>query len=151
MRTPTTNIGLAVSNRPDSDLKNAIRAQWTTLKGVFGQDNAGNHTDIHPTFEKAKKLFNLRKRLWEIADGKSDGTISYEEANHLAVDAVATANGGMPRATSGPMVRLCKLCTNGWIREAANEMGLVYPDLDYPERWGKHRDHSRKKERKATI
>lgn len=79
----------------------------------------------HPTFEKTKKLFNLRKRLWEIADGKSDGTISYEEANHLAVDAVATANGGMPRATSGPMVRLCKLCTNGWIREAANEMGLV--------------------------
>lgn len=105
----------------------------------------------HPTFEKAKKLFNLRKRLWEIADGKSDGTISYEEANHLAVDAVATTNGGMPRATSGPMVRLCKLCTNGWIREAANEMGLVYLDLDYPERWGKHRDHSRKKERKATI
>lgn len=47
----------------------------------------------HPTFEKTKKLFNLRKRLWEIADGKSDGTISYEEANHLAVDAVATANG----------------------------------------------------------
>ena len=49
------------------------------------------------------------------------------------------------------MVRLCKLCTNGWIREAANEMGLVYPDLDCPERWGKHRDHSRKKERKATV
>ena len=89
----------------------------------------------HPTFEKAKKLFNLRKRLWEIADGKSDGTISYEEANHLAVDAVATANGGMPRATSGPMVQLCKLCTNGWIREAVRKIPELYPYLDHPDLW----------------
>lgn len=102
MRTPTTNIGLAVSNRPDSDLKNAIRAQWTTRKEYSDRTMPETIQTYHPTFEKAKKLFNLRKRLWEIADGKSDGTISYEEANHLAVDAVATTNGGMPRATSGP-------------------------------------------------
>lgn len=152
MRTPTTSIGLAVSNRPDSDPD--TRSE-DCEKGIGKEHSDSTMPETiqtyHPTFEKTKKLFNLRKRLWEIADSKSDGTISYEEANHLAVDAVATANGGMPRATSGPMVRLCNLCTNGWIREAANEMGLVYPDLDYPERWGKHRDHRRKKERKATV
>lgn len=105
----------------------------------------------HPGLEKTRKLFALRKTLWEIADGKTDGSIPHDKANSLAVEAVATANGGMPKATSGPIVRLCKLCHNGWIREAADEMGLVYPDLDYPERWGRHRDHRRKKKQEETV
>jgi len=103
-----------------------------------------------PTLERTRKLFILRKKLWEIADKKNNGSIPHDEAASLAVEAVATANGGMPKATSGPIVRLCKLCNNGWIQEAADEMGLVYPDLDYPERWGKHRDH-RKKKKEETV
>lgn len=99
---------------------------------------------FHPTLEKTKKLFILRGQLENIATMKSLGLLSPADASQLAFDAVVKANGGMPNATSGPMVRLCKLCNNGWIREAANEMSVVYPDLDSPERWGKRRSHGRK-------
>ena len=99
---------------------------------------------FHPTLEKTKKLFRLRGQLDSIAAKKSRGLISSADASELAFKAVVKANGGVPNATSGPMVRLSKLCSNGWIREAADEMSVIYPDLDYPERWGKRRSHKRK-------
>lgn len=102
-----------------------------------------NHVAVfYPSAEKTCRLFHLRETLREIAARKRNGTMTHEQAKKQAAEAVVELNGGEPRCTSGPIVRLLKLCRNGWIREAADEMTLVYPDLDYPERWG----HRKKRE-----
>lgn len=139
MRLPTASTGWDVFSKPDCECNQ---------EGTPRENNAGADTDIPSNIGKKQgSFFQLRERLCEIADGKNEGSIPYDEANNLAVEAVVTANGGMPKATSGPMVRLCKLCRNGWIREAADEMKIVYPDLDSLEQWSNRRGH-RKKERK---
>ena len=136
MRPPTASTGWDVFSKPDCE-RNQEETHGRTMPEPI--------QTYHPALEKTRKLFQLRERLCEIADGKNEGSIPYDEANNLAVEAVVTANGGMPKATSGPMVRLCKLCRNGWIREAADEMKIVYPDLDSLEQWNKHRGHRKKK------
>ena len=89
----------------------------------------------HPGVAKSRRLIALRRSLREISDRKAAGGLDGHEASRMAVAAVIEANGGRPRATSGPMVRLHRLCGNGWIREAAEEIDVIFPDLDHPELW----------------
>lgn len=93
-------------------------------------------TTYHPLKKDMVRLVQLHKKLTSCADGKAGGALEPDEASRKAVEAVDAVIGRkiVPSST-GPLVRLHKLCENGWIRQAADEMPVMFPDLEHPERW----------------
>lgn len=90
----------------------------------------------YPLKKEMIKLVKLHEALDSIADRQRTGTLDLSEAKTLAAENVIKVIGREPsQFASGPLVRLYKLCSNGWIREAACEMPLLYPMLYRPETW----------------
>lgn len=93
-------------------------------------------TTYHPLRKDMVRLVQLHKKLTSCADGKAGGALEPDEASRKAVEAVDAVIGRkITPLSTGPLVRLHKLCENGWIRQATDEMPVMFPDLEHPERW----------------
>lgn len=103
-------------------------------------------TTYHPLKKDMVRLVRLHKKLTSCADGKAEGALEPDEASRKAVEAVDAVIGRrITPSSTGPLVRLHKLCENGWIRQAADEMPVMFPDLEHPERW-----HSAQNKRRSS-
>lgn len=101
-------------------------------------------TTYHPLKKDMVRLVQLHKKLTSCADSKAEGALEPDEASRKVVEAVDAVIGRKIAPTStGPLVRLRKLCENGWIRQAADEMPAMFPDLEHPERWQSARNKRR--------
>ncbi|MBT1162154.1 hypothetical protein [Bifidobacterium sp. SO1] len=85
---------------------------------------------FRPNKEQLKNIAVLHAQLQKIAKAKQAGKLSSKTAIDRAVKAVRSCSGTKQTFnSSGPLQRLERICSNGWIMEASDYLPIWYPDL----------------------
>lgn len=84
----------------------------------------------HPSKDQLQRIVKLHMLLTQIADSKANETITPQEAIKQSVTAIRRVDRSKRVDTAnGPLQRLERICSNGWIREAAVYLPQWYPEL----------------------